>query len=401
MKSTLSEKAQAADASRTPAVKRAIDYIQLNIASGKFSRGTKLPSEHELTDQTGLSRGTIRKAIECLIDSGDLKRKPSSRPIVTGRPPKTSRSTANEIHVWITQPIANPVTLQFLQGVSTGLMGTQFRTVVREPLKFLRDHVGEEEREFLENLLESPQAAGAILERDPFAKNDDLFEKLLAQGRHLVFVDISAPDGLNADHVGTSNVSASRKAANYLITKGHQDVWFVTDSDVAMSSLSRIDGYWRALSQAGLKEKGKVIVATSLPAARLTSLSPGGTFVPHLKYSPSFDDLGKRVVESLLELPKLPSAIMVNCDALAFWVLAYLQGASIKVPEQVAVIGFDWIARWEDPKIDVLTTMSQDFEGFGLHAADLLLDRLTSSRAFSPRHVLLDAPLVLRSSTGS
>lgn len=384
---------------RTPAVQLATKYIREQIANGQYRTGSRLPAEEELASLTNLSRGTIRRAIAELIDAGELMRRPSSRPIVVSKRPPNGQTEANEIHVWISQPIANPVTVRFLQGVSSGLMGTKYRTVVREPLRFHDNYVVEEEREFLQNVLQSPQAAGAIVERDPFARNDDLFEELIRQGRHIVFVDIPAPAGLNADHVGTNNVSAARKATSHLISKGHQDILFVTDSDVVASSRARMEGYWRALAQAGLKEKGRVIVAVNLNRADDVEMKAGGDHLPYLGYSPRFSELARRAVREILLLPKLPTAIFVNCDALAFWVISYLEGAGIAVPGQIAVMGFDWIARWEDSQIDILSTLSQDFEGFGIHAADLLLDRLNETSALPARHVLLDATLVLRKST--
>jgi len=399
MKGNSIERPRPESPSRSPAVQRGVEFIRANIDSGKYGRGSNLPSEHELSDESGLSRGTIRRSIEKMIESGDLKRKPSSRPVVIGRTAREMSEIAKEIHVWITQPIANPVSLQLIQGVSAGLMGTQFRTVVREPIKFLKSHIQEEEREFLKNLLQSPQAAGAILERDPFAKNDDLFAEVLDEGRHLVFVDIPAPDGINADHVGTHNVSASRKAAAHLISQGHQDIWYVTDSDVVQSSIDRIEGYQRALSQAGLKDRAKVLVATSLPEVDPLAIVTAGVFAPRMKTSPNFADLGRRVVRAYLDSPKRPTAIMVNFDALAHSIMANLEGAGIGVPEHVSIFGFDWTARWDDSNVDTLSSVAQDFEGFGRHAADLLLDRLNSGRSLAPRHVLLDAPLILRNST--
>lgn len=390
---------RATTSSRSPAVHQATTYIRENITNGKFAPGSKLPAEEELAAVTNLSRGTIRRAIAELVASGELLRKPSSRPVVLARPASAPPVEANEIHVWISQPIANPVTMRFLQGVSSGLIGTKYRTVVREPVRFHDDFVVEEEREFLENLRQSPQAAGAIVERDPFAKNDDLFAELIEKGTPIVFVDIPAPAGLNADHVGTNNVSAARKATNHLISKGHLDIFFVTDSDTVASSKARMEGYWRALAQAGLKERGSVIVAVNLESADEADLKPGGEHLPHLGYSPRFSDLARRAVREILARPKLPTAIFVNCDALAFWIISYLEGAGVSVPGKIAVMGFDWIARWEDSKIDILSTLSQDFEGFGIHAADLLLDRLANPTSMVARHVLLDATLVLRRSS--
>jgi DNA-binding LacI/PurR family transcriptional regulator len=71
------------------------------------------------------------------------------------------------------------------------------------------------------------------------------------------------------------------------------------------------------------------------------------------------------------------------------------------VLQDISIVGFDWLAGWDKSIPDTLTTAAQDFEAFGRHAANLLLDRVVGDAPTVPRHVLFDAPLVMRSSTVS
>jgi DNA-binding LacI/PurR family transcriptional regulator len=88
-------------------------------------------------------------------------------------------------------------------------------------------------------------------------------------------------------------------------------------------------------------------------------------------------------------------------DILAYWVWAVLEGRGIHVPNQMSIVGFDWRAHWDKDLADELDTAAQDFEGFGRHAVDLLLNRVSGDAPSAARHVLLEAPLVIRSSTAS
>lgn len=45
------------------------------ITSGEYSEGTIIPTEHELSDMYSVSRPTIRKAVQILVDAGYLERK--------------------------------------------------------------------------------------------------------------------------------------------------------------------------------------------------------------------------------------------------------------------------------------------------------------------------------------
>ena len=72
--------------------------IKRQIIEEVFLPGDKIPSERDLSDQLGISRTTIRRAIENLIVQGILERRSSSGTFVRGRP-------AIERHIGIERPL--------------------------------------------------------------------------------------------------------------------------------------------------------------------------------------------------------------------------------------------------------------------------------------------------------
>jgi len=271
--------------------------------------------------------------------------------------------------------------------------------VVREPSQYVGSVVKADERRFLDDLLSNRNSAGAILWREPFAHNEDLVDRLIHQGKPLVFVDSRAPANLPADHVGTANVKSARRCVEHLLGLGHQRIVCVTDSEIPLPLVDRIRGYWRAMSSAGLSDIGETIVADQIEDDSLPSEPLAGAFARTLESSSFYYNLAHKVVGRLLNMSPMPTALFITYDVLAFWVCAVLEGCGIQIPEQVSVVGFDWRAHWSNLATDSLTTACQDFEGFGSHSAELLLDRLAGNASASQRHVLLDAPLVVRSST--
>ncbi len=285
-----------------------------------------------------------------------------------------------------------------MKGVSLGLKGTPYRMIVREPTRFFGEYVHADERQFLRDLIDNDQAAGAIVQRDPFATNGDVVDELIRRGTNLVFVDSPPPDGILADHVGTINSSAARLCVEHLIELGHRRIVCLIENDVSEVTRQRVMGYTRAMSQAGLDGFTCCLTATRLEEPP-DSLHPAGRFARRLPQDSIFFQSARRLVANVLEMKDRPTALFVGCDVLATCVGALLEGAGLMVPDDISLTGFDWLARWENANDDDLTTASQDFQGFGVYAAELLLDRLDGSAPPSPRHVLLPAPLVIRSST--
>ena len=94
----------------------------------------------------------------------------------------------------------------------------------------------------------------------------------------------------------------------------------------------------------------------------------------------------------------LPDAIVCANDQMAIGVVRTLTARGIRIPEEVAVVGFDDIfpASLTDPP---LTTVHQPMRKIGERGCDRLIERITDP-TLRPKVELLPAELVLRSSCG-
>jgi DNA-binding LacI/PurR family transcriptional regulator len=386
----------------TPTVRSIVEAVREQIRDGSLAPGRRLPSEMELAGQFRVSRGSVRKAIEMLVDAGDVARRPHSRPTIAGSRTPVRLASKTDVYVWVAQTIADDSSLPFLQGISKGLAGTQYRMAVREPSMQVGNVIRADERQFLSDLMHKPSAAGAIIWRDVWANDEDVIEELIDSGLPVVFVDSAAPAGLQADHVGTGNIASARRCVEHLLELGHRRVVCVTESDIPQTLTDRVTGYYRAMRQAGLEEYAQCIVRDRVELPEGIEKPIGsGIYGRSLAKGSAYHEIAHRVVLKILALDPLPTALFIGYDVLAYWVCAVLEGYGVKIPEQMSVVGFDWRAHWDKNLADALTTASQDFEGFGRYSADLVLDRIEGSAPSAARHVLLDAPLIIRSSTAT
>ncbi|MEY9910323.1 DNA-binding LacI/PurR family transcriptional regulator [Catenulispora sp. MAP12-49] len=143
--------------------------------------------------------------------------------------------------------------------------------------------------------------------------------------------------------------------ARHLLDRGYASFAYVSSSPPpAMrhpSGQTRFDGMMRALTDRGLSPAQSSWLITE-------------------------DDLqgGLEAADDLLRLPALPRAVVAGHDAVAGGLLAGLRRAGVKVPEQVAITGYDGL---DLARALGLTTMRQPFAQTGRVAARLLLEQLS------------------------
>ncbi|NHZ99949.1 LacI family DNA-binding transcriptional regulator [Massilia sp. CCM 8734] len=156
----------------------------------------------------------------------------------------------------------------------------------------------------------------------------------------------SAPGQLS---VGFSQFDAGRAMTRYLIDKGHTRIGFI-GAQLDERTLRRADGYRQAMGEAGLLD------------ARL-ELMVGG---------PSTIALGAQLVERMLEQAPDCDAVFCCNDDLAHGAIYHCQRRGIKVPEQLAVCGFNDLpaSAWMTPSV---TTIATPRYRIGFEAASLLL----------------------------
>jgi DNA-binding LacI/PurR family transcriptional regulator len=213
-----------------------------------------------------------------------------------------------------------------------------------------------------------------ILLSGPRFDDEELLHSRLP-GAPVVLIGQLPHDGL--PFVDINNQGGARSAMQHLLRLGHRRVGLITNAEpVYTAAAGRVAGYRQALTEAGV--------------------SCDDTLVRFGHFTPQS---GAAAMESLLALDEPPTAVFVASDTVALGALQALRHHYLRVPEDVAVVGFDDIplAAFTDPP---LTTVRLPAYALGWGAAEMLT-RLIGGEEVRDRHVLLETELVVRVSCGA
>ena len=358
--------------------------LSRRIKSGQFVLGQRLPSERELADEYGVSRSTIQGAFASLATRGIIVHKPHCRPVVTGLtfPSKGKVVVAkNRIAVWIQPDLQDLGAAMILQGIRTATESSGFPLLIGFPQTHRTEEEHRSEVQFLKSLVEHPDVAGAIVWETCAPAFPTVFPALHDVGIPVVFVNREPPEQIEADVVSTNNRRGALKAVSHLLRLGHRHIAMIRNDEPASSVRDRIEGYRDALRGAETAIRPEFLVELEIEALA----SDPKTLVESLR--------------SLLTLTPSPTALFCVNDGIALSVQDALHQFGLRAPNDISLVGFDWILR-SLPNGGDLTTVAQPFEAIGRIAAERLLERINNNLPEPPRHILLEAPLVVKSTTG-
>lgn len=229
----------------------------------------------------------------------------------------------------------------------------------------------ERERIYVE-LLSTKQVDGVI-----FVASGDQTDmpRVLLHGKiPLVAIDRELPD-LEVDTVMADNRAGGYLATRHLIEHGHRRIGCISGPSNLTPSAERVTGYREALTGADLPVDESLILR--------------GDFHPCS---------GQQAMEAFLRLPEPPSAVFACNDLMAIGAVHAATTAGLRVPGDLAIVGFDDIelASYTAPP---LTTIAQPKKEMGQAAVQLLLDRI-ENRTIPARSRSFETNLVTRESCG-
>ncbi len=204
--------------------------------------------------------------------------------------------------------------------------------------------------------------------------NHPLAKRLLSLRNPFVMIDRPLQHESWFNYVTVDNVRAAEEATTHLIRLGRRRIAHITgDLDIA-DAQDRLQGYKNALIQAGREVQPELIAEA------------------HFNRQAGYEATRRL-------LPHKPDAIFAACDTMAVGVLKAAREAGVRVPDDLAVVGFDDVdvASHSFPS---LTTVRQPVQEKGAAAAELLID-LLEKRVEGPQRVLLRTDLVIRESCGA
>jgi LacI family transcriptional regulator len=178
----------------------------------------------------------------------------------------------------------------------------------------------------------------------------------------------------NVSYIDIDNVAASSVAVSHLIRLGRKRIAMITGPTNSTVGIDRKQGYLKALTDRGRE------------------MDPG------LIAEGDFTEAGGYYSMQRLLLAK-PDAVFAASDMMALGAMRAAREAGMRIPDDLAVVGFDDLPIATIADIQ-LTTVRQPVVQFGAKAVEVLLD-LIENGIDPPRHIIMDTELVIRDSCGA
>ena len=317
-------------------------------------------------DHSRLSDATLKHILATAQDLG-YSQDPAARMLRTRR----TNSLGLLLPQQLDKVLENPYYSQFLQGIG--------QTCQREGF----------------TLLLAPPLRGSMLKTIPYAAVDGFIvsgleydrgevSALRQRGIPFVLVDSELHDGVPSVEIDDSE--GIEQLVKHLLDLGHRSIAILAIETGIEGGyrhwrgpmLRRMQGAIDALATVGLTPASEGISVVEVPCTRAG---------------------GSRAFQELWASDHRPTAIVAFSDIIALGVLDAAREASVSVPGQVSVSGFDDLAEagWANPS---LTTVRQPIESKGRLAAEFLVESISASDMSRDHHQRLHTTLLVRGSTG-
>ena len=175
------------------------------------------------------------------------------------------------------------------------------------------------------------------------------------------------------------DTAGARDAVVHLIRQGHRRIGMIRAHTVSDLQSKRVMGYRSALEEAGLPFDA--------------SLLSSGTTVKHAGFS---EEAGYEAMQALLAQDTPPTAVFCSSDVQALGAWKAILDADLKVPDDIALVGYDDI---KSSAFFGLTSVDQSMQEIGRRAIELLLQRMSGEVDEPPSSVLVTPNLQIRRSS--
>lgn len=309
-----------------------------------------------LNDNDGMNQVTRENVRKAIAELGYI-------PDLSARTLRTRRTLTIAS---IIPDITNPFYPVLARGIQDVLEEAGYNLII-----FNTDGMLERERKSLEWMLER-RVDGAIVVYFHLSSRE--LKKLSETNTAVVRLVAKLPrrNTTSFDNLFVDNEAAAYEASAYLLGKGHKQIAFI-GSKVGPGREREL-GYRRALQEQGIEPSDDLVLHTDFTV-----------------------EGGKKAMEQFLDLPLRPTAVFAANDLIAFGVMSQARVSRLRVPQDIAVVGFDNLpaAQLVTP---MLTTVNLFNEETGKRAAELLLERLKGQADTTGRNEEMPFELLKRES---
>lgn len=303
-------------------------------------------------------RESTRRRVQEVIRKMNFQPNLAARTLAAGH----ARVIGLVIPMGVATMFTDPYFPMLIKGISTACNANDYSVMLwlAEP---------EYERRTINQVLHNGMIEGVVVAS--VLMDDPIIQALIHSKMPFVLIG-RHPTNPNVSYVDVDNRASSRQLMEHLIGQGYRRIATITGAQNMIAGSDRLLGYMDALTQNGIPIDMEMI-------------APG-----------NFTEEGGYAAMQRI-LPHSPQAVFVASDTMALGALRAIQQAGLRVPEDIAVAGFDdmpFAARLDPP----LTTVRQPVQETGVRAAETLFD-LLAEPDLSPIHAVIPTQLLVRASS--
>lgn len=282
------------------------------------------------------------------------------------RAARTLRGNHSTIIGLLITDIQNPFFTALVRGVEDMVQRNGYSLILCNS-----DENPRKEQQYIEVLC-AEKVAGAIVA--PTREEPGVLRRFHEQHIPVVAVDRRVRDA-QTDAVLVDNRKGTREAVLHLVANGYQRIGIITGPKTTTTGRERLEGYREALQAANLPLDSALERVGSFKTAS-----------------------GRQLVNELLELDAPIDALFSANNLTTMGVLEALHERGLRIPEDIAVVGFDEMP-WAALSAVSLTTVNQPIYELGSTAALRLFQRLEHPGAFTRQEIILTPTLNIRGSS--
>ena len=357
------------------------EHLRNDINKGVYAVGQKLAGELILAKQYGVSRSTLRQALDILSKEMLISRHPGRGTFVS-HPGQISdtKTTTNTIGVMIYLVEEIPFEQYFFGDIlkhAFQYAATRGYLIATAPV-YPENIVDQSAEIFIETGVK-----GVVM--SPLLHSRAAYNRLIEEKIPVVLLDTRVA-GCNEDFVGVDDLAGMEMAARHLIELGHTRIVYAGPEHPFMATVrsqgDRYVGCTRACVQSGLQ-------APEIWRVEGNYIVDDDSILENIKAN----------LRGSLSRKNRPTAIVTFNDIIALQIILAAQDIGLKVPDDLSVVGFDNSQLGKKNNIPI-TTVNPKPEDLGETAVDLLISKIANGHNNHRKHSILITPeLIIREST--
>lgn len=360
---------------------RIYQNLKQGILDGTYPNHSQIPTEAELQQIYGVSRITVKKALELLCKDGLIERFAGKGTFVHLKDTHGEETGSNQAGM----PVIGVMIPQIDTAFGNGLLEGVAREANEKGyclMSGLYYKSLDEENVLIERLIRNG-CKGIIAV--PFHSDTGTSYGIITsalQGYPLVMADRYL-EGISLPYIGSDHEEAAAKATAYLFELGHRNIGFISSAPTTTAILDRERGYMRAYAMTSFCVQPETMISD------IRSSMPG-------QYSQETvrQDV-ERMKRYFAENPNVTALMCIDYNIMRICETAALE-LGIRIPEDLSLLCFD--TPEDDHTRKKYTYVQQPEVEIGRTAVNMLLDAIGGSK--DAKQVMLKTELYIGASTG-